>query len=74
MQVLSGGFPLILMHFMGRTILIKYQTIKAEHKTVIRVTEEPLIFTIDNMPESTIVSIFGIAGFSPQIRISLPAF
>jgi len=54
------------MFFMGTSILIKYQTIKAEHKTVVPVTREPLIFTIDNMPENAIVSASGTAGFSPQ--------
>ncbi|MBW2651082.1 MAG: hypothetical protein JRC66_08795 [Deltaproteobacteria bacterium] len=58
---------------MGKSIFIKYKTTKTEHEAMAHVGEKPLIFTIDNLSENTIVSVSGVAGFSPRICIGLPA-
>ena len=71
--VLTTGTGLFLMFFMGKSIFIRYQTIKTEYETMIHIGEKPLIFTIDNLSENTIVSISSAAEFSPRTCIGLPA-
>ena len=71
--VLTTGIRLTPDVFMGKSIFIRYQTIKTKYETMIHIGEKPLIFTIDNLSENTIVSISSAAEFSPRICIGLPA-
>jgi hypothetical protein len=61
------------MFFTGKSIFIRYQTVKTEHEAMVHIGEKPLIFTIDNLFENTIVSVSSVAEFSQRTLVGLPA-
>jgi len=64
--VLTMGMGLLLMFLRGNPFLSNIRPSKTKHEAMVHVGEKPLIFTIDNLFENTIVSVSSAAEFNSR--------